>query len=499
MNSIVQIPGVKPVSHQPVFGKYPLSQILRAKSDGYAWTKGIHLYSELRPLESLQLADGGLAQKYLKVIEDYAHAGLQAAKLFGLELLELQNNVLHFHKEGPDLENTAFDALRFSYIFTKVLYETLAEDLGDHWYGFAICMDHGESIIVRRGQSSNSSAISLGPSANTPAKRLLYGKTEAGHVEFPGSWTEELLGHKYHGPWYALNLRDRSTLPVLDRFENADLESQLRNALNESLLTRSFSNPSATPFVLAQGNSLIEQGNFSTDHPLSMRSICMRVDLDNFSATVKAAFQQGEAAVEAVAKGFLKILEFGDYYEKKHYGVVRLPWGGDSVSFIIPPSADVQAFRGKEWVGFVEEWQSFAANTPDGRKNRWNSVFENVGWAIGMSYAEDGWCLVAPIETESRRFLIGAGAPLSLANDAQNLGKRGEVVIHNSDYKAAYPIVRKLFEKIAATDFWKTKDITVEKIRREAVEAGRSEHASKIDLATKAALVSVPLPRPYNP
>ena len=499
MNNILQIPTAPPVTRPPVFGKYSLSQILRTKSNGYAWTRGIHVYSELRPVEGLRLAEGDFVQRYLKLIDEYTRAGLEAAKLFGLELLELQNNVLHFYKEGPDLENTAWDALRFSYIFTKVLYETLAEDLGGHWHGFAICMDHGESIIVRRGQSSNSSAISLGPSANRPAKRLLYGKTPAGHVEFPGAWTEELLGQKFQGAWFPINLRDRDRLPLLTRFENAELESQLRRALQDSRLTRSFASQTATPFVLAQGNSLIEQGQFSTDRPLSMRAFCMRVDLDNFTATVNAAFQQGEEAVEAVAKGFLRILEFGDYYEKRHYGVVRLPWAGDSVSFIIPPTGDLGAFRGKEWVGLVQEWQSFAADTADGQKNRWNSVFKDVGWAVGMSYAEDGWCLVAPIETESRKFLIAAGTPLSLASDAQNLGKAGETVIHNIDYDAAYPILRKLFEKIAASDFWKSKELTLEKIRREAISAGRSENASKIELVKKAVTVSVPPPRPYCP
>jgi hypothetical protein len=499
MNDILQAPPQKPSTHKPVFSKYPLNQILRVQSDGYAWTKGVHTYSELRPVDGLRLAEGDLAQKYLKLIEAYTQAGIQAAKLFGLELLEVQNNVLHFHKEGPDLESTAHDALCFSYVFTKVLYEVLAEDLGGHWRGFAICMDYGESIIVRRGQSANSSAISLGPSANRPAKRLLYGKTAAGHVEFPASWAHQLLGRQAPGDWFSMNLRDTDNLPVLSRFENAELESQLRRAMLEVRQVRSLTNLSATPFVLAQGNSLIEQGRFSTDRPLSMSAICMRVDLDNFSSTVQSAFRQGEEAVEAVAQGFLKILEFGDYFEKKHYGVVRLPWGGDSVAFIIPPTGDLQAFRGREWVALVEEWQSFAANTPDGRAKKWGGVFKDVGWAIGMSYADDGWCLVAPIETESRKFLIAAGGPLTLAFDAQNLGKAGETVIHNSDYAAAYPILRKLFEKVSATDFWKSKELTVKKIHQAAIEAGRSENASKIEFVKKATTVSVPPPRPYSP
>src|SRR6185436_6715390 len=120
----------------------------------------------------------------------------------------------------------------FSYIFTKVLYETLAEDLGDDWQGFAICMDHGDSVIVRRGTSSNSSAVSLGPSANRPAKRLLYGKTAAGHAEFPGSWAASVLGIPCQSAWFALNLRDRDELPLLNSLENAELERQFRTVLN---------------------------------------------------------------------------------------------------------------------------------------------------------------------------------------------------------------------------------------------------------------------------
>jgi chloride channel protein, CIC family len=67
----------------------------------------------------------------------------------------------------------------------------------------------------------------------------------------------------------------RSNLPLLSRFENVELESQLRRAMLEVRRARSLTNLSATPFVLAQGNSLIEQGRFSTDRPLTMSAICL--------------------------------------------------------------------------------------------------------------------------------------------------------------------------------------------------------------------------------
>lgn len=154
LDSLNQMGGTAVLQQKPTFGKYSLGELLRQKASGYAWARGIHLYSELRPVEGLEVAGSDeAAQKYLSVIEEYAHAGITAANLFGLVLLELQGNVLHFHLDGEDLEEAASAALRFSHVFTKVLYETLAEDLDDQWRGFAICMDHGDSVTRQRSQS----------------------------------------------------------------------------------------------------------------------------------------------------------------------------------------------------------------------------------------------------------------------------------------------------------------------------------------------------------
>ncbi|MDA1273628.1 MAG: hypothetical protein O2960_06195, partial [Verrucomicrobia bacterium] len=193
----------------------------------------------------------------------------------------------------------------------------------------------------------------------------------------------------------------------------------------------------------------------------------------------------------------IKILEFGDYFERRHLGVVRMPWAGDCVAFLIPPTTDLQSFRGKEWIAFVEEWQTFGANTPNGQKHRWAAIFSSVAWAVGITYADDGCCLVAPVSALSRRFLIAAGAPLAIAHDAQNLGNGGETIIHSTDHHACFPMVRTLFSKVAGTEFWKSKDISLKKVRDAALEAGKSESASKIEIVEKAKTITVPAPKPY--
>ncbi|MDA1277976.1 MAG: hypothetical protein O2960_28610, partial [Verrucomicrobia bacterium] len=333
LDTLNQLGSAPALQKHPAFGKYALGELLRHKGDGYAWAKGVHLYSELRPVENLEIAQSDeAARKYLHVIEEYTHAGIAAASLFGLELMELQGNVLHFHKDGEDIEEVAIAALQFSHIFTKVLYETLAEDLGDDWHGFAICMDHGDSVIIRRGNASNSSAVSLGPSANRPAKRLLYGKTQAGHAEIPGHWAASIVGTPCRNAWFTINLRDRDELSILSYFENAELESQLRVILNDYRLNRTRMANRSQPLVLVNASDLVDQGDFSTDRPLRMRAFCMHVDLDGFSSIVERAFARGEDAVEAIAKGFIKmalrVLEWVNSSRKAALSQCKWAWEG---------------------------------------------------------------------------------------------------------------------------------------------------------------------------
>ena len=118
-----------------------------------------------------------------------------------------------------------------------------------------------------------------------------------------------------------------------------------------------------------------------------------------------------------------------------------------------------------------------------------------LAWAIGMTYAETGNCLVAPIFAGGRRFLIGAGAPLAVSLDAQNLGKGGDVVVHSGDHQALYPAVRKLFDKVERSEFWRARNITMDKVTKAVVDAGKSENAGTY--ADKLATVTVPPAKPY--
>src|SRR6266568_2686870 len=110
-----------------------------------------------------------------------------------------------------------------------------------------------------------------------------------------------------------------------------------------------------------------------------IQGACVQADLDGFSATVEQAFRAGREAVEKVALGFAKILEFGDFMRKSTPGAVGMPWAGDRAPTIVPKHL---------WLDFSMRWQSFASGTPESEKGAWAKVFEKVGWAIGACHGK---------------------------------------------------------------------------------------------------------------
>jgi hypothetical protein len=143
------------------------------------------------------------------------------------------------------------------------------------------------------------------------------------------------------------------------------------------------------------------------------------------------------------------------------------------------------------------KWQGFAAGTPEAKARGWGGIFQNVKWAVGASHGAAGMNVVAPIQAQGRSFLVGAGWPVGTSLDAQNLGKGGDIVIHHVDYKDSDGPTRKQFEKVKDTEFWKTSNLTSEKLRKAAVTVGQSAIPMGEDYLAKYHSIQVPSPRPH--
>lgn len=447
-----------------------LPYLLNQGGTGFYSTKGFHIYCELRPKSNLEFAeDDARALRYVQTIEEFTNHGIQAATPFKVALLELQGNVLHFYKEAELNIDTAREAIQFVFLFTTTLYEALKPQLGDDWDGFASCMEHGPSIIVRHNSIGCSSAVSLGPAANSPAKQLLYGKTPAGCVDVPSGWAKA-LGGSASGNWFTINLRNREMFPFVTAMENAELRRQLQAAIQAFRADSTRSKIS----TIAKANKI--------------QGACVQADLDGFSAVVKQAFESGQKEIESVAFGFAKVLEFGDFMRQSTPGTRALPWAGDRAPTIVPKNV---------WLDFSMRWQSFASGTPESQQRGWGNLFKNVKWSIGGCHGKTGSNIVVPIRAQGRDFLVATGWPMAVSMEAQNVGKADDIVTSKTDYDEFDAATKSLFSKVTGTDFWKTTNITSDKIKRAGIELGKSQPPSSSDYLSKYSTIQVPSPRPH--
>lgn len=483
----------------PQFGRASLNHLTQEGGIGYQDTTGVHIYCELRLVEELRAAaTDDKALKCLQTINDYAHYGMLAAQPFGVTLLELQGPVLHFYREGlPDV-GTIRNAIQFAHIFTSTLYEVLKDDLGNDWHGFATCMDDGRSVIVRHGSFSSSSAVSLGPVANRPAKQLLYGKTAAGAVDVPARWANLLGLESPSREWLTLALKDREWIPFTTALENRQLREQFDH------LVRSYRNlPGRTIFsrlAMADSARIHNAEGFTVDAPLRVEAFANRADLDGFSQKVEQAFKAGDDAIDRLARDFGRILEFGEHMETTTPGSIRLPFAGDCGTLLVPAGVDgdLTHLRSSGWLHAAIRWKDFGQDSSEGRRMGWSQVFQSVGWAIGSACGEATSCVVAPIEADHRRFLVAVGWPLDRSQEAQNLGRGGEIIVHAEDFAFLPKSVQALFCKVAALDYWKGSDLTLEKIRQAQIKGAESRHPRTSTYITQVSGIQIPRSRPYG-
>jgi hypothetical protein len=481
--------------HDPFGSPTSLAALLEQGGQGFVPTKGFHIYTELRTTQRIQTAeDDKKAARYVKVLTDYVNFGASAATIFGVTLLEAQGEVLHFFKEGELNRSNLIKAIQFVYLFTREAYSDLRDALGDEWGGLASSLDGGPTVILRHSNYSSSSAISLAPSANRPAKRLLYGGTKARHLDVYKD-SAILLGLRpTSGEWHEMNL-DRDTLPFDEEIADAGLGRRLNEAVRNY----------RREVRAAMGDRLpvAEARNFAgvmpmITTPVRLRACSVRCDLDGFSSIIQHAFDNG--TITEVVKMFLEILRFGDHMLRTTPGAIQLPWAGDCATTIVPDAAGGNLASQPRWLEFSMRWQQEFNRGAGELSERTVSFLKRrlARWAVGGCHGDSGLTILAPVAAQGRTFLIGVGWPVCMSLDAQNLGKGDEIVTRKEDYSTLDGAAQSLFRKSPDHgDFWKTKELTPDKLKRAAVEVGKSAQPNPADYLARVATISVPAARPY--
>ncbi len=468
----------------PVWGHIKLAEVIERKPGFYPAT-GYHIYCELRPVKAFEATeDDDEAARFVSIIDQYAQMGSEAALTYGLVLLEFQGRVLHFFKEGEATQSNTDAVIDFVHEFTQSAYDELRDEMEADWHGFASAFDHGRCILLNQTSQLTMSTVSLGPSANNPAKRL-FSLSPAGCVSAPS----RLVGHlvKSTALWCDIDVKRSKESPSKNREVLHEKFSKIRRIIQKT-------DQRIVNFSAHTGQNIL---HMNPENPLRLSGSVVRCDLDGFTALVEAAFDRGEQYVAIIAQGFKDVMNYAEIVANSHQPCIMLPWAGDCATFLLPDDEN-PSHAIPRWLAFSMDW---LASEIKGFKSPLtvNQHLAGTKWGIGAAHGESGNLVVASSVIQSEHFLVAAGWPYATSRNAQESAKADQLAIDPADHKNQSIIVKSLFDKKNDTSFWWADHPSQEKLRRKAVEIGVAMTAPQIITSSK---LNIPLPppsRPYSP
>jgi hypothetical protein len=426
---------------------------------------GFHVYADLDVPLSLSAAESdSSAQLFLRIISEFAEIGEAGAAAADARLLEVQGERLHFLLEadqgspGPDprLLGRLF-ALSRAIILSS--YERIAP-LSSVKFACRIAADYGPAVLLY-ASCGGGSVVSLGPAANTPAKRLATTPSvKAGCLAVPASFLPAELRGKNDVEWVEVDMRSPS--PSVLEFSLGEIEVLTKRYLkqNSTASTRQF------PIASATSHYFETFGQTGTLAPVRLQGFCLRADLDGFSAEVQKAFSNGGDAITKMIGRFRQILDFPSRLAlaMKGFGrVVELPWAGDCATVLIIPGGGDAFSQARSYLPIVAalEWHKAFASDP-----HLLAAAGSANWALGVAAGDEqegncGQVLVADLPSSERTFRVVAGwGPRRSSDGYQYQGVRGgDTVLTRVDHRhlapihsEAFSVISDIFTKASVTD-----------------------------------------------
>lgn len=418
-------------------GSFQQFNELFSKSDRFPyWPVNLaHIYLKLeftQQFENASTADD--AKKFLKSV---ARAAMAAESLVGVYdgfILEIQGSLIHLaipQKDDQELRDITRE-------YVGRLHSTLAgvfHNRKKRVQGWRVVVDAGKTLIVRgKGIHEDESFVSLGKSANRPAKYLYQQLSLTAEnqqlrrfymgVRNPntGRWDVEDLNSLLTGITESYNF---SAANFTDRDPELVFHSRASIAARGAIPTESVSNFSEAP---------------TPEKPITYFGWVMRSDLDGFTSRVEECYDN-DAQLLKLAEDFQEIMNKASEFSKRHsQSLAQLPWAGDNYTAMA-------VFESKEDYDLALPKQ-LVDLTLDFEKEMKDSATQSGfgGWAYGVAGGEvhgnaNGNIYIAGIVLEKRRFLVGVGE--GVGRSAQVFTdiapNASEIVVYMDDYLKLHP------------------------------------------------------------
>ncbi len=436
-------------SHLLVEGTADLGAFDRArmarKSLPFAPITIAHIYVKLEfkpQFENAQTASD--ARGFLRSVTRAGIAANRVAAAFSGHLMELQGSLLHVGL--PVAQQGSHSAESLIKSFAGHLHAILARLFSDPTSrvdGWRMTADSGKTLVVAgRGVHGDDSWVSLGKSANKPAKhlyselelpedkrdlkRFFIGVRDAGS----GKWTHQ------HLDLLPSQLLDSKA--VIEEAQRKDLALNFDTASFQGRIVQA----DAAPFAPAG-----HPASPNADSPQTQYGWVMRADLDGFTERVENCFDDNSKLTQ-LAQSFYAIMDAAAAFILTHReSLAQLPWAGDNftAAAVFQTKSEYDQALPTRLVELTLDFEK--------EMNEAAVLSGFGGWAHGVAGGEAlaasrGNIYIAGAEIGGRRFLIGAGE--GFGRSAQAFGdinpKAGHFVAFGTDWNRLDDRYRRAFE-----------------------------------------------------
>lgn len=371
-----------------------------------------HVYVKLEfddEHERAKTAD--LARGFLASVARASDAAQQTATRYGGMLLEVQGSTIHvalpmgkgqWYSYAGDLHS----ALR-----------VIFHDGQKRVKGWRMVSDGGRTMVVAAaGVHGDHSFVSIGNSANRPAKHLYR------QLELP---EEDRALKRHHIGWYDSG-NQRWQHRRLDEVPSQSTEAV--KSISESVrrgdprldffrAIQAGSPASARAMPLASPGA---PGSPRPDRPHTYFGWVIRADLDGFTRQVEACFECPEELAKLAAE-FRDIMQFAAKFVANHAeAMIQLPWAGDNFTAAVlfaskeEYESALPARLVEASLDFEKEMEYERSKNPERQLGDWAH-----GVAGGTVHGNTGGNVyLAGIEFGERRFLVGAGEGIGRSAEA---------------------------------------------------------------------------------
>lgn len=382
-------------------------------------TFGWHVYARLRVDANLVKSDAAEDErKLLGILCRYTDAARKIVESFGdvAVLLEHQGEILHFYLSID--KSCVFDLEAFcSGLASCVKYEVLPSD---GVYGFSIAAQFGRSVILHvpsaNHEESAYSRVSLGPCANSPAKKVICnGNNEDWTLNYrtvdAGDWVKKKLSLQMDRKAVLENFCEKQALTL-------EIEAKMK--------------------------------------PVTRYGYVFRADQDGFTDKVKNAFDRNTGeAIDVLVSDFVSFMNAINNWQRSSViaaDIVSMPWAGDCCSMFLTPYASggkSEATVAREAISrfpieVLRAWEQFKT------ANANNTTFR---WSYGMA---EGRMRVFIRELEGRRYRLFVGWPVAISLEAVNLKQNDpeDLVMHEEDVRDMTDLLKSSFSRISTSDYY---------------------------------------------